>query len=148
LLLTDFGQDRPTGSEIRSTDLAWKNDFSVFPVAGRPLRSTALSAELSGFLGRPTRSTAVVCRALGISGSTDPVDRASRFCPDCPIYNTFSLSLSLSLFHSRPPSPLSQKFDSLHPSQIPSKSEFYSLFLCWIFNFRAFLRQISKDFQI
>jgi len=27
LLLTVFGQDRPTGAEIRPTDLAWKNVF-------------------------------------------------------------------------------------------------------------------------
>jgi len=59
LLLTVFRQDWPTGSEIRSTDFAWNNEFSVFSVAGRPVRSTAVAVS-----------------ALGFSGSTAPVDRS------------------------------------------------------------------------
>ena len=59
MLLTGFWQSRPTGSESRSTDFAWKNSLLFFSVAGRPLRSTAGSVS-----------------ALGFSGSTDPVDRS------------------------------------------------------------------------
>ena len=121
LLLTDFGQSRPTGSEFRSTDLAWKNKFSFFSVAGRPVRSTASLSELSGNLGRPVRSTAEAVRALGIFRSTGPVDRESRIC-QLPIFLSPFLSLS-SHFSADPSSSLSlQKPFSTKISLIHIKS--------------------------
>jgi len=108
-----------------------------------------MSAVLSGFLGRPTRSTALSYRALGISGSTDPVDRASIPALNLSIYFTFSLSPLT--FNRRSPFLSSSKFhlklSSLNPSQIPSKPKFDSIPWCWIFVFRASSPQNSKNFK-
>ena len=117
LLLTGFGQDRPTGSEFRSTDLAWKNVLIL--LCSRPTgavdrliwqSSQVISAdrcgrpfslsELSGIFGRPDRST----------GHRESSNYPLYFKPDLSFLSTslrrflFFLSLKTlaSLSHSNP----------------------------------------------
>ena len=116
LLLTGFWQSRPTGSESRSTDFAWKSSLLFFSVAGRPVRSTAGSVSALGFSG----STDRVDRSVLQSSRVLWVDRPGRPCVDfCPksaylIYcfshsltpwpaiplSLFSPKISKTLFHS------------------------------------------------
>ena len=141
-----LGLGQPTWPEIIC--------FYFFSVAGRPTLKP----------GRPLND----CSALGISESTDPVDRSElqssrvswvdrpgrpfvEFSPKSVyLYHCFSLSLSLS--HRRTHSSLPQNFflklSSLNPSKIPSKPSLDFIPWCWIFVFRASSPQNSKNFRV
>ena len=121
-----FGQSRPTGLELRSTDFAWKIDFLPFLLPADPYGRPRYLSVLSGFLGRPTRSTALCYRALGFLGRPTRSTVRRFHALICLFITLFSLSPLIFSPATQLPLSLKNPFLSfplkflLNPSLIPS----------------------------